>query len=781
MFTYDFILAPRGIHRDILILKNEYIQSHTKIIDKNELLTAATFRVDDQAIYELITTFSLSYQSAKNYLKSMYFLREDKAGEKLATLQLYYQHLVKKGLVTFDDTKFFYQNKSVLIINYAETDQQLNLILKVLGLKATYWQENTNAAKFNFRTFSEIGKEVPFVLNQITHLLAEGIPTKDIILLTTSREYQNEMKLWLPSFSLPLNVFSTLPALAFPRVQKLMGDLEDNINQLDEFLHQLFASEHEDSAVIEVLKVLKQYPRQNLDNQLYLELIKDKLSTININEQHYKNAINVVDDFPLTLEGKCVFILGFCKGQYPRVSVDNDFLTDDEKTRLGINTSSVENQMALDLWKKRLNTSNHFYFSYAENVGGQKQLVSELVDLFAMAPLPDNTPTIFYSQTYLNLFYAELRDNFSKYNAFDDNIARLEPLAQSFRYQAFDNQYSPVDHFRSDSFLSLSFSKLDTFYACSFRYYLEYVLKLRTRGNMLSLEIGTLYHLLMEKSDEGTLDVRQEVEIYLAKSELDAREKMIIRGMENMFKIGLRLKGELEEQMTMSSTTSELEVRLKFDDLTQVSGRIDRLYVLKDQGLVLVDYKTGLKKFKASQVEHGKSLQLPLYALLIKKDPRFIDHYIVGLFLQKLKQEGLVYTDDEEAEYAYFKKKFKMHGLLIDDLEAIGYFDHTALEGSSHYVTGLGYSKKEARLRKKSPVYDASFFDEIAQSAKDKILEAATRIRQNDFRVNPLIIDKESACDFCPFSAICFKKDDDYRRITTQNTSDEEDEEDGTN
>ena len=116
-----------------------------------------------------------------------------------------------------------------------------------------------------------------------------------------------------------------------------------------------------------------------------------------------------------------------------------------------------------------------------------------------MAPLPDNTPTIFYSQTYLNLFYAELRDNFSKYNAFDDNIARLEPLAQSFRYQAFDNQYSPVDHFRSDSFLSLSFSKLDTFYACSFRYYLEYVLKLRTRGNMLSLEIGTLYHLLMEK------------------------------------------------------------------------------------------------------------------------------------------------------------------------------------------------------------------------------------------------------------------------------------------
>ena len=122
-----------------------------------------------------------------------------------------------------------------------------------------------------------------------------------------------------------------------------------------------------------------------------------------------------------------------------------------------------------------------------------------------------------------------------------------------------------------------------------------------------------------------------------------------------------------------------------------------------------------------------------------------------------------------------------MHGLLIDDLEAIGYFDHTALEGSSHYVTGLGYSKKEARLRKKSPVYDASFFDEIAQSAKDKILEAATRIRQNDFRVNPLIIDKESACDFCPFSAICFKKDDNYRRITTQNSSDEEDEEDGTN
>ena len=68
---------------------------------------------------------------------------------------------------------FFYQNKSVLIINYAETDQQLNLILKVLGLKATYWQETNNKAKYNFRTFSEIGKRSP-VRSQSNNAFTRG-------------------------------------------------------------------------------------------------------------------------------------------------------------------------------------------------------------------------------------------------------------------------------------------------------------------------------------------------------------------------------------------------------------------------------------------------------------------------------------------------------------------------------------------------------------------------------------------------------------------------------
>ena len=56
----------------------------------------------------------------------------------------------------------------------------------------------------------------------------------------------------------------------------------------------------------------------------------------------------------------------------------------------------------------------------------------------------------------------------------------------------------------------------------------------------------------------------------------------------------------------------------------------------------------------------------------------------------------------------------------------------------------------KAVFHAKAPVFKTDFFDEIANRAKDKITEAARRIRKNDFVVTPLLIDKDDACGFCP-------------------------------
>lgn len=775
-FNHDYIVAPRELHRALLLLKSKNPTSKCKIITRENLFDAATFTVDEKAIYELITHFNFSYQTAKIYLNNLKFINTEFASPKLQKLKECFDYLLKQKMVTFDDTKFIYFGKSALIVNYSTFDRELTTSLDLLGLKACYFRSNISDKQSSYRVFNDVSKEIVFVLNQIAHLLAANVDAEDIYLLTPASDYEYDFKLWNKEFKLPINLFNRLALYTYPKVQAIFQNLVANKDNLKDYLPELFTLTFDNKEEVETLKILRKYPLNKLSGETYLQLIKDQLTHSKIEVVRYQGAINVINQLPVFLENKHVFILGFTRTNFPLSQLDNEFIFDFEKAHLGLNTSSINNECSDDLLTKMLMTPNHFHLSFADHMGGQKQIVSEIAKKLNMLKIADNNPSVFYNKTYLNSFYSELVDNFTKYNAFDENISQLEQLADTTKYKAYDNDFSGVDHYKSDSFLSLSFSSLDSYFSCAFRFYLERVLKLKKDRSRLSAEIGTLFHVLMEKSDFEEIDVKAFLDNYLPTLLLVDREKMIIRGMENAFVAGLKLKAELEEQMKMATAKAEMEIRYKVDEKTELKGRIDRLYQLKDNGLVLVDYKTGATKFNVLQLDYGKSLQLPLYALMISRDERFKSKYILGLLLQKLKQEGLIISDDEDVLYKHYKSIFKMSGIILKDLDAITNFDESLLNGRSHFVKALAYSAKNATFYKTAPVYSAEFFASIAAKAELKIVEAAEKIRNNHFPVNPLVIDGEDSCSFCPFSNVCYKKQQDYTYVKTKETKEEENE-----
>ena len=70
---------------------------------------------------------------------------------------------------------------------------------------------------------------------------------------------------------------------------------------------------------------------------------------------------------------------------------------------------------------------------------------------------------------------------------------------------------------------------------------------------------------------------------------------------------------------------------------------------------------------------------------------------------------------------------------------------------------------KNGELSKNSKVISDEDMKDMIKLVEDKILEASTSILNNDFSINPKVIDnKNVSCIYCPYKDICYKRIKDY-------------------
>ena len=116
LFNYDFIIAPRSIHRDILQSKQDFPYSHAKIITKEDLFSSLYFTIDEMAIYPIIKKFNLTYQSAKNFIDNLYFFSELDSSKKIQQLFDIFHFLDKEKLIYRTDESLLYLHKNAIVI-----------------------------------------------------------------------------------------------------------------------------------------------------------------------------------------------------------------------------------------------------------------------------------------------------------------------------------------------------------------------------------------------------------------------------------------------------------------------------------------------------------------------------------------------------------------------------------------------------------------------------------------------------------------------------------------
>ncbi len=191
-----------------------------------------------------------------------------------------------------------------------------------------------------------------------------------------------------------------------------------------------------------------------------------------------------------------------------------------------------------------------------------------------------------------------------------------------------ENELNPFTEDKSSN--NFSFSAIDTYDDCPFKYKMRYFLKLRTEEENMSLIIGSLYHNIINRffnEDNG--------------SDFDSLSVIIDETLENNkdnFKYHFYFK-EIKNEMKKNFINfynnfsylikddacsslndrifTEKEFIFDIDDKNRIKGKID-LINLRDEGFAeLIDFKSSQKKYSEKDLE--EELQLKIYFLAMKK------------------------------------------------------------------------------------------------------------------------------------------------------------------
>jgi len=188
-------------------------------------------------------------------------------------------------------------------------------------------------------------------------------------------------------------------------------------------------------------------------------------------------------------------------------------------------------------------------------------------------------------------------------------------------------------------------------------------------------------------------------------------------------------------------------------EVVYIEGKIDRVDLLEDDTIRIVDYKTGPEKLDLAEVYKGYKLQLMIYmkgAAGDKYKPAGIFYFNITediMPVNKLNSKKMEIKLEEEG-----KDQFKLNGAYID-----GTPDDAAV--------------KEI-ISKSAKSMDREYYEDLKKHVEVAVRKISEGIINGDISLEPTRLSgskHETPCDYCSYKAICkfdiAYRDNNYKMI----------------
>lgn len=795
------IICPTAYKNKLLeSFSNEKILVNTKFMSFSEYKKNYFFDVSVDAYKYLMDKYSLSLNNTKEIISNLIYVEDKKYNvDKLDELVKYKKELEDNNLLIKNSVFLKYlKTKNVLVIGYG----RLNVFdLSIIKGKTVEIIEDKEAIKkYIINTFDDIEGEVEFVYNSITDLLIKGVDINKIYILNFNDNYTSYFKRFNTYYGFNIDLGLKKEIIGTSLGQEFILMLNDKTKEeIYEYLVNI-----NDDVAYSLINLLNKYAKYELSE--VRKLILDDLKPLSVYKV-CKNTVRCVESDYVFNDDEHVFLIGF-NDNFPKMKRDVEYITNN--LRGLVNMASIEEENALI----KLNTR-----SYLSNINNLTMSYSKTspFDDFNLQVL-FNEEKIEYKQVkmsyeYSDLLnkrkYASMLDDLYKFDIKDDDIEKLYKAYDRNDYLEYDNSFKglsnqEIDNIKEDinnvsnsskldkNKITLSYSSIDNFYKCNYKYYLDSVLGIKDSDSNFAASLGTICHAILQDYFENkkafNFDTSwfKQLDKFKEKNNKDAFKSNDEIFFSNKIKEELRKDIEIIKKQNENSLLDKCDCENNFtyevNKDINYTGFVDKvMYKEKDEKMYasVVDYKTSKHiSIDRKLMEYGLSLQLPTYLYLLKNAGNYKDKDIefIGFYIQHL----INYDNKYDSDKSLLDKKsesMKLDGISIDELDKVSILDASLSEGEQSSTISKLYVTKSGKLssRSKNVLYSKEEFNKLIDLVNEKAIFAGNTILNGDFSINPKFIkDKNQSCDYCPYVSVCYRRLKDYVYIKDEEEKEEQ-------
>ena len=725
------------------LLKENRILNDTKYMTVDEFIKSYTFSYDEKSVAHLISKYNISYDIALEYLENLYYIHDIK-NDKIELLKEIKEDLIENNLLIFNPTfKDYIKNKNIVVYNYRLTKYEKYILSNI-----NYTKINTkdNDFKHTVFEFNNVQDEIDYVARSISKLINDGVSIDKIKLCNIPNDNIILVKRIFNLYNLKINKDMNIPIISTKIGNLFYSNLESGIeSSLDSI------KEYETTEIYnQIINICNKYVWCSDDT--LNKLIEYDLRHTYINQQHFTNEIEVIDLIP---NDNYVFMLSFNEGIIPKIYKDIDYISDSIKPNYLDNTND-KNKCEKDKVISFIKNTENLTITYSLNNNSGMLYPSSLMEDLNFAVEKKN---IDYSNSYSSLYdkmlYSNLIDNYIKFKELNDDLV-LFNSNYNIPYNTYSHKFTGVSIEKINNFIKslnsfyLSYSSMDSYNRCSFKFYLEKILNLKKESNEFNKLIGIVYHYILQNVLGKDIDIEKIVYDYLIDKDITPSEKFFVDKIINNSKLLFEVVEEQHNKTNLKNIEAEKKISIPIKDNISFIGFIDKIIYNKDIAAI-IDYKTYVKDLNLNYIDSGIGMQLPVYMYLAKKSLGNIK--FAGFYLQ-----NIVFKNDSIEE---IKNSLKLQGYTNINQEIVKELDpyynvNSFIKGVKVKNDGSFYN---STLKKMLTNED---MDNLVKITEDKIYETVENILNAKFDINPKYDGKLIGCDFCPYNDICYKKPYDY-------------------
>ena len=767
----SILIVPSQIKEKILTEMDKKSKLfNVKLMEINEFKRKYFFDYTTETIFYVMKHYNYDYEFSLDIINNLYFLSSEIYDhEKLKFLLNIKNELINNNLLIFDNVfKIALETKKIYVYGY---DYINNFYKKMFStLNVNYIDQNISKFNHDIMEFDTIQDEVIFVANKICELIENKIELNKIKIINPSSDYNATIKRIFNLFNLPFyfnNNYLISTKISNNFFEILSNDIVETLEKLKETIS--LNDELEQTEYNQIVKICNKYNWcsnfLDIKNNLIYEFSNTKIDIKK--EANYIEFVSLENNF--FYDDEYVFLIGFNQNTYPKTVKDDDFLNDEVKKFLSLETTTEINKINYNILVNKLYSIKNLFISYKLKSPFNSFYRSQIIDDLNLNVVKNYNCNIHYSVLNDKLNLATILDNYLKYGEESQDLELLYSNYPSINYKTYNNQYTKIDEnlFRKylNNKLSLSYSSINNFYKCSFRYYMENILNLQISSNEFSLFIGNLFHYILSIMYNEDFNFSDSFETYV-------NENYEFNTYKERFFIN-KLKKELEfiidnikEQDKFTSFDShKFEQLIKIDlskdnyDIT-FKGIIDKISYKKEAGntlISIIDYKTGNPNLNLNNIIYGIDMQLCIYAYLSSKLKLFANPLLVGIYLQKILNNEI--NINKNKQYITMKQEnLKLQGYSNSNESILKVFDNTYTD--SKLIKGMKVSSKGFYAYSK--VFDQAMLNSILNIVENNIDEARDKILNREFYINPKKIGVKNliGCENCTYKELCFMTED---------------------